>query len=93
MEVTECGAALLLRRRDPALPAVPDSGLAVFLNPSGAAVAWPAPLPAGTWDRVFDSAATEWDGPGGTAPAALEEGRSLMLGAFQAVIYLARNSS
>jgi maltooligosyltrehalose trehalohydrolase len=45
--------------------------LAIFHFGSESAVVT-ARLPPGTWDKVFDSADTEWNGPGSSLPARIE---------------------
>jgi maltooligosyltrehalose trehalohydrolase len=39
----------------------------------------PLPVPAGTWNRVLDSAEARWSGPGSTVPANIESGGACTL--------------
>jgi maltooligosyltrehalose trehalohydrolase len=54
-----------------------ESVLVMHLNKGACSV--PLPVPAGTWDRILDSAETRWSGPGSTVPANIESGGTCTL--------------
>jgi maltooligosyltrehalose trehalohydrolase len=54
-----------------------EAVLVMHLNKGACSV--PLPVPAGTWNRILDSAETRWRGPGSTVPANIESGGACTL--------------
>jgi maltooligosyltrehalose trehalohydrolase len=54
-----------------------EAVLVMHLNKGACSVS--LPVPAGTWDRILDSAETRWSGPGSTVPANIESGGACTL--------------
>ena len=49
-----------------------DRGVFVLFHVGESAVPVSAPVPAGRWEKLLDTAEPEWDGPGSSLPAELE---------------------
>ncbi len=56
-----------------------DQANLIFYNFTDADVSLAAAIPAGDWQKIFDSAAPKWDGPGARLPASLQGGEELSL--------------
>jgi maltooligosyltrehalose trehalohydrolase len=56
-----------------------DQANLIFYNFSDAEASLAAAIPAGDWRKIFDSAASKWDGPGARLPETLQGGKELSL--------------
>jgi maltooligosyltrehalose trehalohydrolase len=56
-----------------------DQANLIFYNFNDADVSLAAAIPAGDWQKIFDSAAPTWDGPGARLPETLQGGEELSL--------------
>jgi len=62
-----------------------DQSDLIFYNFSDAEVSLATAIPAGDWQKIFDSAAPKWEGPGARLPETLQGGEeelSLSLSAW-----------
>jgi maltooligosyltrehalose trehalohydrolase len=56
-----------------------DQADLIFYHFSDAEVSLAMAIPAGNWRKIFDSAASKWDGPGVRLPETLQGGEELSL--------------
>lgn len=78
---------LLLHRWDPlATPTTPYPQMMCLMNFQPQAVEQPVEVP-GSWQKLLDSAAAPWEGPGSQCPDQWENQSSLLLSAHSFVLY------